>query len=53
MPVERDGEGEADKAAAEDDDVRSLHILASNDFTALPMHGCNAKRLTAESRWAH
>jgi hypothetical protein len=52
VPVEGDGEGEADEAAAEDDDVRSLHG-ASNDFLPLPMQGCNAKRLTGDSRRAH
>jgi hypothetical protein len=47
MPVERDCQSEADKPAAEDDYVRSLH------FPDLAMHGCNAKRLTGDSGKAH
>ena len=47
VPIERDRQGEADQAAAEDDDVAPLH------FPALALHCRNAKRLTRESARAH
>jgi hypothetical protein len=47
MPVESDGDGEADQAPTKDDYVGALH------FPGLAMQGCNAKRLTGESGRAH